>query len=255
MELGVDILAILFVVAFVAAFIDAIAGGGGLITIPALLMTGIPPAVALGTNKLQAMGGAFSASLYFLRKRAVNLREVWFILLCVFLGSALGTILIQLIDASVFKKILPFLILTIGLYFLFTPKLGDEDRKQRLTYVVFGFTISPFLGFYDGFFGPGTGSIMSLACVTLLGFNIAKATAHAKVMNFTSNFASFLLFFAGGQILWIAGIVMMVGSILGANWGAKMVMTKGKTLIRPMVVVMSFLMTAKMAYDQGWFSI
>lgn len=255
MELGVDILAILFVVAFVAAFIDAIAGGGGLITIPALLMTGIPPAVALGTNKLQAMGGAFSASLYFLRKRAVNLREVWFILLCVFLGSALGTILIQLIDASVFKKILPFLILTIGLYFLFTPKLGDEDRKQRLTYVVFGFSISPFLGFYDGFFGPGTGSIMSLACVTLLGFNIAKATAHAKVMNFTSNFASFLLFFAGGQILWIAGIVMMVGSILGANWGAKMVMTKGKTLIRPMVVVMSFLMTAKMAYDQGWFSI
>lgn len=255
MELGVDILAILFVVAFVAAFIDAIAGGGGLITIPALLMTGIPPAVALGTNKLQAMGGAFSASLYFLRKRAVNLREVWFILLCVFLGSALGTILIQLIDASVFKKILPFLILTIGLYFLFTPKLGDEDRKQRLTYVVFGFAISPFLGFYDGFFGPGTGSIMSLACVTLLGFNIAKATAHAKVMNFTSNFASFLLFFAGGQILWIAGIVMMVGSILGANWGAKMVMTKGKTLIRPMVVVMSFLMTAKMAYDQGWFSI
>ncbi|MDC2826139.1 TSUP family transporter [Rodentibacter pneumotropicus] len=255
MELGVDILGILFGVAFVAAFIDAIAGGGGLITIPALLMTGIPPAVALGTNKLQAMGGAFSASLYFLRRRAVNLREFWFILLCVFLGSALGTILIQLLDVSVFKKILPFLILSIGLYFLFTSKLGNEDRKQRLTYVVFGFSISPFLGFYDGFFGPGTGSIMSLACVTLLGFNIAKATAHAKVMNFTSNLASFLFFLAGGQILWIAGIVMMAGSIIGANLGAKMVMTKGKTLIRPMVVVMSFLMTTKMAYDQGWFNI
>ncbi|AOF52321.1 hypothetical protein BKG91_07640 [Rodentibacter caecimuris] len=254
MELGTNILAILFIVAFVAAFIDAIAGGGGLITIPALLMTGIPPAVALGTNKLQAMGGAFSASLYFLRKRAVNLREFWFILVCVFLGSALGTILIQWLDAAVFKKILPFLILAIGLYFLFTPKLGDGDRKQRFTYIVFGVLIGPFLGFYDGFFGPGTGSIMSLACVMLLGFNIAKATAHAKVMNFTSNLASFMLFFVGGQISWTIGIVMMVGSILGANVGARMVMTKGKTLIRPMVVVMSLLMTAKMAYDQGWFS-
>lgn len=254
MEFGIDILAILFAVAFVAGFIDAIAGGGGLITIPALLMTGMPPAVALGTNKLQAMGGAFSASLYFLRKRAVNLREVWFILLCVFLGSALGTILIQMMDVSVFKKILPFLILAIGLYFLFTPKLGDEDRKQRLTYVLFGFTVSPLLGFYDGFFGPGTGSIMSLACVTLLGFNLAKATAHAKVMNFTSNLASFLLFLAGGQILWTVGFVMLIGQVIGANLGAKMVMTKGKTLIRPMVVVMSFLMTAKMAYDQGWFN-
>lgn len=254
MELGFDILAILFAVAFVAAFIDAIAGGGGLITIPALLMTGMPPALALGTNKLQAMGGAFSASLYFLRKRAVNLKEFWFILLWVFAGSVCGTILIQTIDAAVFKKILPFLILAIGLYFLFTPKLGDSDRTQRLSYLVFGLAISPFLGFYDGFFGPGTGSIMSLACLTLLGFNLAKATAHAKVMNFTSNLASFIFFFLGGQILWSAGLIMMLGSILGANLGAKMVMTKGKTLIRPMVVVMSFMMTAKMAYDQGWFN-
>ena len=111
MEFGLDILAILFVVAFVAGFIDAIAGGGGLITIPALLMTGIPPAVALGTNKLQACGGSFSASLYFLRKRAVNFSEVWLILLMIFFGSVAGTILIQLIDASVIKKILPFLIL------------------------------------------------------------------------------------------------------------------------------------------------
>lgn len=254
MELGIELLAILFTVAFVAGFIDAIAGGGGLITIPALLMTGIPPASALGTNKLQAMGGAFSASLYFLRKRAVNLREFWFVLLFVFIGSALGTILIQMLDVSVFKKMLPFLILAIGLYFLFTPKLGDSDRKQRLSYMLFGFTMSPLLGFYDGFFGPGTGSIMSLACVTLLGFNLAKATAHAKVMNFTSNLASFLFFLAGGQILWKVGLVMLVGQVIGASLGAKMVMTKGKTLIRPMVVVMSFLMTAKMAYDQGWFN-
>ena len=255
MDIGIDLLAILFCVGFVASFIDAIAGGGGLITIPALLMTGMPPAMALGTNKLQAMGGALSASLYFLRKRAVNLRDIWFILIWVFLGSALGTLLIQSIDVAIFKKILPFLILAIGLYFLFTPKLGDEDRKQRLSYLLFGLLVSPFLGFYDGFFGPGTGSIMSLACVTLLGFNLPKATAHAKVMNFTSNLASFALFLLGGQILWKVGFVMMTGSILGANLGAKMVMTKGKTLIRPMLVIMSFIKKPKIVKDQFCFNL
>ena len=159
MELGIDILAMLFAAAFIAAFIDAIAGGGGLITIPALLMTGMPPAMALGTNKLQAFGGALSASIYFLRKRAVNLPEFSFILLVIFIGSVIGTLLIQNLDASLIKKGLPFLILAIGLYFLFTPKLGESDRKQRISYAVFALCFGSLLGFYDGFFGPGTGSL------------------------------------------------------------------------------------------------
>lgn len=253
MELGIDILAMLFAAAFIAAFIDAIAGGGGLITIPALLMTGMPPAMALGTNKLQAFGGALSASIYFLRKRAVNLSEFSFILLVIFIGSVVGTLLIQSLDASLIKKGLPFLILAIGLYFLFTPKLGESDRKQQISYAVFALCFGLLLGFYDGFFGPGTGSLMNLACVTLLGFNLTKATAHAKVMNLTSNFASLIFFFIGGHVIWTVGLVMMAGSLIGANLGAKMVMAKGKQLIRPMVVIMSFIMTIKMAYDQGWF--
>ena len=254
MEFSVEIIGLLFFVALVAGFIDAIAGGGGLITIPALLMTGMPPALALGTNKLQACGGSFSASLYFIRQGAVNVRAVWLLLLMTFIGATLGTILIQQVDASIVKKILPFLIFAIGVYFLLTPKLGDEDRQQRLSYVMFAFTAGFGIGFYDGFFGPGTGSFLSLACVTLLGFNLAKATAHAKVLNFTSNIASLIFFLIGGQIMWSVGLAMMAGQFIGANLGAKMVLSKGKTLIRPMVVVMSFIMTAKMAYDQGWFN-
>ena len=254
MEFGMDILGLLFAVAFVAAFIDAIAGGGGLIAIPALLMAGMPPAMALGTNKLQAFGGSLSASLYFLRKKAVNLREFGFILFMIFIGSVIGTLLIQSIDSSLVKKGLPFLILAIGLYFLFTPKLGENDKKQRLSYPIFALSLGITLGFYDGFFGPGTGSLMNLACVLLLGFNLTKATAHAKVMNLTSNIASVIFFLIGGHIAWTAGFVMMAGSLIGANFGAKMVMSKGKRLIRPMVVAMSFIMTVKMAYDQGWFN-
>lgn len=254
MEISVELLAILFSVALVAGFIDAIAGGGGLITIPALLMTGISPALALGTNKLQACGGSFSASLYFIRKRAVNLSEVWLLIVLTFIGSAIGTLLIQQVDSSIIRKVLPFLMLAIGLYFLFTPKLGEEDRQQRFSFVGFSFTAAALIGFYDGFFGPGTGSLFSLAFVTLLGFNLAKATAHAKVLNFTSNIASLMLFLIGGQVLWSVGLAMMAGQIIGGNLGAKMVLTKGKSLIRPMVVIMSFIMTAKMVYDQGWLS-
>ena len=254
MEFSVEIIGLLFFVALVAGFIDAIAGGGGLITIPALLMTGMPPALALGTNKLQACGGSFSASLYFIRQRAVNVRAVWLLLVMTFIGATLGTILIQQVDASIVKKILPFLIFAIGAYFLLIPKLGDEDRQQRLSYAMFAFSAGFGIGFYDGFFGPGTGSFLSLACVTLLGFNLAKATAHAKVLNFTSNIASLIFFLIGGQIMWVVGLAMMAGQFIGANLGAKMVLSKGKTLIRPMVVVMSFIMTAKMAYDQGWFN-
>jgi len=253
-EISIELIALLAGVAFVAGFIDAIAGGGGLITIPALLMTGMPPALALGTNKLQACGGSFSASLYFIRQKAVNLKEVWLLILMTFIGATIGTVLVQIIDTSVIKKAIPFLVLMIGLYFLFTPTLGDNDRQQRLSYAAFAFTAGFGVGFYDGFFGPGAGSLFSLAFVTLLGFNLAKATAHAKVLNFTSNFASFIFFLLGGQMLWTVGFAMMIGQIIGATLGAKMVLSKGKALIRPMVVIMSFIMTAKMAYAQGWFN-
>lgn len=254
MEFSLQLIALLFIVAFVAGFIDALAGGGGLITIPALMMTGIPPAMALGTNKLQACGGSFAASVYFLRQSAVKLKEVWLLILMTFLGAVGGTILIQTVDSGLIKQALPFLVLAIGLYFLFTPKLGEQDRQKRISYPLFALTAGASIGFYDGFFGPGTGSMFSLAFVTLLGFNLAKATAHAKVLNFTSNLASLIFFFLGGKIIWSLGLVMMAGQILGAYWGAKMVLSKGKTLIRPLVVIMSLTMTLKMAYEQGWFS-
>ncbi|HBO39173.1 MAG TPA: hypothetical protein DD638_10990 [Pasteurellaceae bacterium] len=254
MALSIEIIGLLFIVAFVAGFIDAIAGGGGLIAIPALLMTGMSPTLALGTNKLQACGGSFSASLYFIRQRAVRISEVWLLLLLTFIGAGMGTILIQLIDSSFIKKVIPFLVFAIGLYFLFTPKLGANDCRQRLTYATFACTAGFIIGFYDGFFGPGTGSLLTLAFVTLLGFNLTKATAHAKVLNFTSNIASLIFFLIGGHILWHVGLVMMVGQYIGANLGAKMVLSKGQSLIRPMVVMMSFIMTLKMIYDQGGFS-
>ncbi|HJF73039.1 TSUP family transporter [Gallibacterium anatis] len=254
MDIGLDIYAILFLLAGIAGFIDAIAGGGGLITIPALLAAGLPPAAALATNKLQASGGSFSASLYFVRKKAVDLRTVWKMILGTFSGAMIGTIAVQLIDASIVKSLLPILVLVVGLYFLFSPKLGEKDCHQRLSFTAFALAAAFPIGFYDGFFGPGTGSFLCVAFVTLLGFNLAKATAHAKILNFTSNFTSLIFFILGGEVYWTLGFVMMIGGFLGARLGAKMVLTKGQKLIRPMVVIMAFIMTAKMMYDYGWFN-
>ncbi|UZD15037.1 TSUP family transporter [Gallibacterium anatis] len=254
MDIGLDIYAILFLLAGIAGFIDAIAGGGGLITIPALLAAGLPPAAALATNKLQASGGSFSASLYFVREKAVDLRTVWKMIIGTFSGAMIGTIAVQLIDASVIKSLLPILVLVVGLYFLFSPKLGEKDCHQRLSFTAFALAAAFPIGFYDGFFGPGTGSFLCVAFVTLLGFNLAKATAHAKILNFTSNFTSLIFFILGGEVYWTLGFVMMIGGFLGARLGAKMVLTKGQKLIRPMVVIMAFIMTAKMMYDYGWFN-
>lgn len=254
MELGFDILALLFGAALVAGFIDAIAGGGGLITIPALLSVGIPPTQALGTNKLQACGGSFSASLYFVRQKAVDLKQIWLLILLTFIGAALGTIVVQLIDIAFLKSALPFFILILGGYFLFSPKISDEDRRQRLSYPLFGFTAALGIGFYDGLFGPATGSFFTLAFVLLLGFNLTKSVAHAKVLNFTSNIASLIFFILGGAVLWKIGLVMMVGQLIGGNLGARMVVTKGKQIIKPLIVTMSFLMVAKMLWEQGYFN-
>lgn len=254
MEFSIEMLALLFGVALVAGFIDAIAGGGGLLTIPALLATGILPAVALGTNKLQACGGSFSASLYFMRQKAVNLRQIWLLVLMTFLGAALGTLLVQNIEVNNLKKILPFLILMIAIYFLLSPTLSDQDRKQRISYPLFAFTAAIGIGFYDGVFGPATGSFFTLAFLLLLGFNLTKSVAHAKVLNFTSNLASLIFFALGGGILWKVGLVMMIGQIIGGTLGAKVAMRKGKQIIRPLIVTMSLLMVGKMLLDQGYFS-
>ena len=253
MEISIELLALLFSVATFAGFIDAIAGGGGLLTIPALLATGMTPAIALGTNKLQACGGSFSASLYFVRKKAVNLREILLLIALTFLGAVIGSILIQRIDVQALKVFLPFLVFAIGLYFLFAPSIGDDDKKQRIGYPLFAVLVGATIGFYDGVFGAAAGSFYTLSFVLLLGFNLTKAVAHAKVLNFTSNLASLIFFILGGAVIWQVGIVMMIGQFIGGTLGARMVVTKGKRLIRPMLVTISFLMVAKMLYDQGFF--
>ncbi|MFS2224770.1 sulfite exporter TauE/SafE family protein [Pantoea sp. B65] len=240
---------LLFLVAVVAAFIDSIAGGGGLLTVPALLAAGLSPAQALATNKLQGVGGSFSASLYFVRRKAVDLRAQKLNIAMAFIGSVTGATLIQHIDPGLLRQVLPLLIIAIGLYFLLMPRLGEEDRVRRLYGLPFALVAGGCVGFYDGFFGPGAGSFYALAFVTLCGYNLAKSTAHAKVLNFSSNLGGLLFFIFGGKVVWGTGLVMLLGAFCGARLGASLVLSRGQSLIRPMVVMVSAVMSSKLLYD------
>ncbi|WP_299494234.1 TSUP family transporter [uncultured Shewanella sp.] len=249
-ELSINLVIILFFVAIFAGFIDSIAGGGGLLTIPVLMWVGLSPTAALATNKLQACGGSFFASFYFIRKGVIKIGEIKWAILCAFIGASFGTIAVQLIDASILEVLLPFLILGLGGYFLFSKKMSDQDRHQVFGVGVFALTAALGIGFYDGFFGPGTGSFFALAFVSLLGFGLAKATAHAKILNLATNIASLIFFALGGKVLWLLGGIMLLGQAVGASLGASLVLSQGTKLVKPLVVSMSLLMSIKILMTQ-----
>lgn len=234
----------LFVTGLVAGFIDSIAGGGGLISLPVLLSLGISPAAALGTNKLQGTFGSLFAAIQYRAAGLVRFRKVVFGIVLTGTGALCGTLTVQQVDNSVLKIIIPILLFVILVHVLFSPKLGEEDKHARLTQPVFYMTFGFGLGFYDGFFGPGTGSFWALAYVALLGFNLKSATAHTKVMNLASNVVSLAAFALSGQILYKIGACMALGQLIGASIGSRLVVLKGTRFVRVFflcVVTVTFL--------------
>ncbi|GAB2667800.1 TSUP family transporter [Vibrio panuliri] len=250
MEMTFEILAMLALVATAAGFIDAMAGGGGLLTLPALLAAGVPPTQALATNKLQSSFGSFSASWYFVRNGIVNLKEMRLAIACTFIGSAIGAEAVQYIDAGVLTSLIPLLLIAISLYFLLAPTTKAEQGESKLPEAVFALCVGGGVGFYDGFFGPGTGSIFTVCFVAIAQYSLVDATARTKVLNFTSNIAALLFFILAGLPIWELGLVMAVGGFIGAQLGARVVVTKGQRWIRPLVITMSMLMASKLLWEQ-----
>lgn len=228
---------VLFLVGLVAGTVDAVAGGGGLITVPALLNLGLPVPLALGTNKFQSSFGSVSASIHFLRCRAVTLHECRIGIFTTLAGSLLGAFTVQQVDSDLLSNIVPWLLAAILLYSLLRPKVGTEDHPPKLPASLFftGFGLA--LGFYDGFFGPGTGSFWAIALILLLGQNFARATAFTKIMNATSNVAALALFAFAGLVHLGAGLAMAAGQLLGGRLGAHLVMTRGARFVRPVFLV------------------
>lgn len=248
MVLSWDVLFALTGIAAVAGFVDALAGGGGLLTIPAMLMANIPPLYTLGTNKLQATAGSLSASLTMIRKGKIHPKQIWPSIVACFVGAMLGAIAVQLSPPDLLTKAIPVLIAVIGLYYLFAPNIGALKSEPRLSRNKWQFGISPLIGFYDGYLGPGTGMFFALGGITLRGLDMVTATANAKLLNFTSNMASLVFFILGGKVLWVVGLSMMIGQALGASLGAHLAIKGGTKLIRPVIVLMCFAMLTKYVF-------
>lgn len=244
------VLALLFLVALLAGFVDAIAGGGGLITIPALLWAGLGPVATLSTNKAQAVFGSGTAALNFIHKGEVDPRSTVLAVLCTFTGAAAGAFLIQHLDSAVLGRLIPLLLIGFAVYFMASPRVSDLDSRQRLGVGAFAVTAALTIGLYDGFFGPGTGTFFAMAYVALLGYNLRRATAHSKLLNFTSNLAALLVFLPAGQIVWPVAAAMAAGQLLGAWLGSHLVLRHGSTLIRPVLVISSLLISTKLLLDQ-----
>ena len=241
---------VLFLTGLVAGGIDSIAGGGGLITIPVLLGIGMPPQMVLGTNKFQASFGSFTAAYYYVNEGVVVLKDAWLGITCTLVGAALGTWAVQKIDPGLLNLVIPFLLLAIAVYMLFARSPGATDEHARLSRIPFYVCCGGALGFYDGFFGPGVGSFWAIAFILGLGFNLTKATSYTKVMNFTSNIVSCVLFLIGGHVLFAAGAVMAAGQVIGARIGSRLVIRKGGTLIRPIFIAIVILTTLKLIYNR-----
>ena len=242
-------LGLFFGTGLAAGFVDAIAGGGGLITLPVLLSTGIDPHLALGTNKLQAVFGSGSATAHHLRVGSAQWTECRRGFAFTFIGALLGAIAVQYLDPNLLKRFIPVMLLAVALYVFFKPKFGEQDIHPRMTPGRFNLLFCLGIGFYDGFFGPGTGTFFTMAFALGLGFNLIKATAHTKVMNFASNLASLILFLCLKQVWFVAGFTMGAGQWLGAWLGSRMVLHGGAKFIRPVLILVVIAITSKLLRD------
>jgi hypothetical protein len=239
------LLALLGAVAAIAACLDAIAGGGGLITVPALLLTGLDPLMALGTNKASGTVGSLSSTIAYAKKGYVDWREALPTGFASGAGAFAGAACARLAPKSVLEAAIPLVLIAVAMFFAFY-RIAPEQRDPRIGKALFATTAGAGIGFYDGLFGPGTGSFFLLAFLTLRGLTILPATGCAKVGNAASNLSSLAYFIYAGAIVWPIALSMAVGSYIGAQAGARLAIRFGAKAIRPLIVAVCLAMATKL---------
>ena len=250
MEFDILTLFLLFLAGFGAGFVDSIAGGGGIITLPALLASGVPPHFALGTNKLQSSFGSFTATVNYAKRGLYEPKKVLEGVFFTFVGAALGAYIVKFFSAGFLTNFIITMLIVLFVFTLLNKNLGLKTKAKRmkpfLFYTIFGLAI----GFYDGFFGPGTGSFWTIALVLFLGLDLKAATAQTKIFNFTSNIVSLAVFAMSGVVLLKVGIIMGVGQTIGAYSGSTMVAKKEVIFVRYIFLAVVAATIVKLAYDK-----
>lgn len=242
------ILLALAAVGLLAGFVDAIAGGGGMIALPALLSAGLPPVAALATNKFQSVFGTGIAALTYWRRGFVSLKALIPAIALTFAGSLVGATVVKQIDISLLDVAVPVALIAIALYFLFAPNLSDADKAARLPFGLFVPVMGMLVGFYDGIFGPGTGSFLTIGFVMLFGFGLTRASGNTKILNLVSNLAALAVFIPAGDVVWPAAFAMAAGQVAGGYIGARTGIRYGARIIRPLVVVVSIALALRLLF-------
>ena len=248
MELAIWHYPLLFIAAVAAGWVDSIAGGGGIITMPVLLGVGLPPTLALGTNKCQSTFGSLTASINYTRNGLANFKTAIPGIIFTAIGACAGTYVVQSVDEKVLSYVIPGLLIAIAIYMLFSPNLGKIEKKSVFPLHVVFLITGLIIGFYDGFFGPGTGTFWAIALIALAGFNLSNATGYTKIMNFTSNISALIVFIIYGNVLFTVGLMMGFGQIIGAKIGSGMVIKRGSSFIRPIFIMVAILLSLYIIY-------
>ncbi|WP_027417733.1 TSUP family transporter [Aneurinibacillus terranovensis] len=235
---------------FIASFIDSVVGGGGLISLPALLLTGLPSTVVLGTNKLASTMSSFTSTLSFMRSGKINLKLSVSLFPLSLFGSALGAYTVRQIPPEFLKPLVIILLIGVMIYTLIKKDWGKQLTYKGMSKKIAYLTafVALLLGFYDGFFGPGTGSFLLFAFL-MLGFDFVRAAGNAKVLNFGSNIAGLLTFMSFGSVNFEYGIPMGLAMILGALIGSRVAIYKGHTYVRPLFIIVTALLIGKQLWD------
>ena len=249
-SLSDNILLLLFIIAIVAGIVDAIAGGGGLITVPTLLLAGVPPIIALGTNRLQAVIGETTSFITFLLHNQIKMKGLFIGMLTTAIGAVIGSYSVSIFDEQLLKFLLPILMVCITIYSILSKRLKSPAAcKPKVNTDVFMVVSGLIIGFYNGFFGPGTGSIWMVSLVIMLGLTIKQASITTKPLNLMGNFVSLLFFVSLGSVDYTLGLIMGGGQILGSIIGSKMVMKNGDKIVRPVFISVTLIMTFKLIYE------
>lgn len=240
----------LVIAAFIASFIDSTVGGGGLISTPSLLATGMPVSFALGTNKVAAMMGSFTSVVAFWRAGKVQKRVVSYLMPLSFIGSALGAYVVYLLPPEIMRNIIVVLLVAVAAYTYMRKDWGDVANIKKFGTIVLLLTAAAAfaLGFYDGFFGPGTGSFLIFGFL-FLGYDFVTAAGNAKALNFASGAGALVSFAISGTIYWVYGLAMGVSMVFGAIFGSRMAIRHGANYVRPLYLVVTSLLIGKQIYE------
>jgi len=249
-ELPLTTIAALTAVAFVAGLVDAIGGGGGLLTVPALFTAGIPDQFILGTNKGSAVFGSGAALARYAKAGLIHGPRFKWLFIAGFTGSLIGAFFALLLDPKLFRPLVLVLLVVAGVVVAFVrPNAILENRPEppRATLKAIGIALA--IGTYDGFFGPGTGTFLIIAFVMILELGLQQATANAKVVNFASNLAAVAIFVWKGLVIWKVSVPMALGQLLGGLAGAQLAVKGGDRLVRRVVLGVVLALVARLGYD------